>query len=59
VGGCEHQIARQRGAGAEIVARVDNHHNRPRRPSNGRRRITGNGQSGCADHQANNDGKNA
>jgi hypothetical protein len=43
VGGREHQVARQRSAGAEIVARIDNHHNRPRRPSNRLRRIAGNG----------------
>ena len=44
--GGEHQVARQRGAGAQIVARIHQHHDRARRPAVRGRRIAGHRESG-------------
>ena len=45
--GGEHQIARQRRAGAQVAARIHDHHDRPRRPAGGRRRIAGDRAAGA------------
>ena len=49
MGGGEHQLARQRRAGAQIAARVDHHHDGARGGAARRRRIAGEGVSGRAD----------
>jgi hypothetical protein len=59
VRGRQYQILRQRSSGAEVIPRIDNHHDRTRRPSGGGWRIARYGKSGGAKHQANHDGKTA
>ena len=49
--GGEHQLARERGAGAQIAARVHHHHDCARRPAGGRRGVAADGESGRAERE--------
>ncbi len=55
--GGEHEVARQRRAGAQIAARIDHHDDGARRITLRRRRLAGNGEGGDWDQQRNEGGR--
>jgi len=55
----EHEITRERRAGAEIVARIHDHDDRSRCPGGRRWRIAGHRKSGRRQNKANDEGKDA
>ena len=57
--GGEHEVGRQRGAGAQVVARIHDHHDGARGPARRRRRIAGNGRSGGGEQQEADSGEDA
>ena len=57
--GREHKVRRERGAGAQILARIHDHYDGARGPAGRRRRIAGNGGSGGGEQQEGDGGEDA
>src|SRR5262249_42355017 len=57
--GREHEIGRERGAGAQVLARVYQHYDRPGGPACRWRGIAGHGASGGGEKQERNEGEDA